>query len=145
MDKAFAPRLRRLSSVQSSLVTQSCPTVCDPMDCSPSGSSVHGILQAKTLQWVAVSYSRGSSWSRDWTHSSCTSCISRWILYYCTTQETLEREENLCQDWEGWCSEFFPRGTLHLPCIMSCVLLGAPSQHSYKGLAAPGTHRPLSP
>jgi len=39
---------------------------------------------------------------------------------------------------------FFPRGTVQLPC-MSCVLLGAPSQHSYQGLAAPGTHRLLSP
>ena len=40
---------------------QSCPTLCDPMDCSPSGSSVHGILQARILEWVAISFSRGSS------------------------------------------------------------------------------------
>ena len=39
------------------LVAQSCPILCDPMDCSPSGSSVHGILQAKILQWVAISFS----------------------------------------------------------------------------------------
>ena len=38
---------------------QSCPTLCNPMDCSPPGSSVHGILQARILQWVAVSFSRG--------------------------------------------------------------------------------------
>ena len=37
-----------------------CPTLCDPMDCSPPGSSVHGILQARILEWVAISYSRGS-------------------------------------------------------------------------------------
>ena len=43
------------------LVTQSCPTLCDPMDCSPSGSSVHGILQARILEMVAISFSRGSS------------------------------------------------------------------------------------
>ena len=38
-------------------VTQSCPTLCDPMDCSPPGSSVHGILQARILEWVAISFS----------------------------------------------------------------------------------------
>ena len=41
--------------------TQLCPTVCDPMDCSPLGSSVHGILQARMLEWVVISFSRGSS------------------------------------------------------------------------------------
>ena len=44
---------------------QSCPTPCYPLDCIPPGSSVHGILQARTLEWVAISFSRGSSWSRD--------------------------------------------------------------------------------
>ena len=42
-------------------VTQSCPTLCDPMHCSPPGSSVQGILQARILEWVAISFSRGSS------------------------------------------------------------------------------------
>ena len=58
-----------------------CLTLCDPMDCSPLGSSVHGILQARILQWVAISSSRGSSWPRDQTHISCVSCIGKWILY----------------------------------------------------------------
>ena len=49
------------------LLTQSCPTLCDPMDCSPPASSVHGILQARTLEWVAMPSSRGSSQRRDWT------------------------------------------------------------------------------
>ena len=40
------------------LVTQSCPTLCDPTDCSPPGSSIHGILQARMLEWVAISCSR---------------------------------------------------------------------------------------
>ena len=48
-------------------VCQSCPTLCDPMDCSQPGSSVHGILQARTLEWVAISCSRGSSRPRDRT------------------------------------------------------------------------------
>ena len=43
------------------VVTQSCPTLCDPMDYSPPGSSVHGDLQARMLEWIAISYSRGSS------------------------------------------------------------------------------------
>ena len=49
----------------------SCPTLCDPMDCSPPGSSVHGILQARVLEWVAMSFSRGSSRPRDQTQVSC--------------------------------------------------------------------------
>ena len=57
-------------------VTQLCPTVCDPMDGSPSGSSVHGILQARILEWVAISSSRGSSQPRDQTCISCVSCIA---------------------------------------------------------------------
>ena len=48
---------------------QPCPTLCDPMDCSPPGSSVHGILQARILEWVAISFSRGSSQARDGTGS----------------------------------------------------------------------------
>ena len=44
------------------LVTQLCPTLCDPMDCSPPGSSVHGIYHTRTLEWVAISFSRASSW-----------------------------------------------------------------------------------
>ena len=43
------------------LIAKSCPTVCDPMDCSPSSSFVHGILQVGTLEWVAISFSRGFS------------------------------------------------------------------------------------
>ena len=49
------------------LVTQSCPTLCDPMDYSMPDSSVLGIFQARILEWVAISFSRGSSWPRDWT------------------------------------------------------------------------------
>ena len=59
--KRRANRLCASSSVQFSSVAQSCPTLCDPMDCSLPGSSVHGILQASVLEWVAISFSRGSS------------------------------------------------------------------------------------
>ena len=54
----------------SCLVIQSCPTLSDPMDCSPSGSSVHGILQERILVWVAISFSRRSSRARDQTLAS---------------------------------------------------------------------------
>ena len=49
------------------LVAQSCPTLCDPMHYSPPGSSVHGILKERTLKWVAIPFSRGSSQFRNWT------------------------------------------------------------------------------
>ena len=52
------------------LTTQSCLTLCDPMDCSPPGSSVQGLLQARILEWVAMPSSRGSSRPRDRTHVS---------------------------------------------------------------------------
>ena len=48
-------------------VAQLCPTLCDPTDCSPPGSSVHGILQTRILEWVAIPFSRGSSWPRGRT------------------------------------------------------------------------------
>ena len=60
---------------------QSCLTLCDSMDYSPPGSSVHGILPARILKWVAISFSRRSSWPRDRTCISCVSCIGRQILY----------------------------------------------------------------
>ena len=55
---------------------------CGPVDYSPPGSSAHGIFQARILDCVAISFSRGSSPSGDQTHNSCVSCISRWILYH---------------------------------------------------------------
>ena len=57
-------------------VPQSCTTLGDRMDCSPPGSSVHVILQASILEWIAMPSSRGSSWPRGGTHISCISCIT---------------------------------------------------------------------
>ena len=54
------------------VVSLPCPTLCDPVDCGPPGSSVHGILQARILGWVAMPSSRGSSQLRDWTQVSRT-------------------------------------------------------------------------
>ena len=58
---------------------QSCSILCDPVDCSPAGSSVHWILQARTLEWVAISYPRASSQPRDLTHVPYIFCTGRWV------------------------------------------------------------------
>ena len=71
------------------LVAKSCPTPCNLMDGSPWGSSVHGSLQARILEGVAISFSRRFSWPRDQSHISCVSCIGRWILYQWATWEVL--------------------------------------------------------
>ena len=60
-----------LSTHQFSSVAQSCPTLCDPMDCSLPRSSIHGIFQTRILEWVAISFSRGSSGPKDWTRVFC--------------------------------------------------------------------------
>ena len=61
-------------------VAESCLTLCDPMDCSPPSSSVHGILQARRVEWVAMPSSGGSSRPRDRTRISYMSCIGRQVL-----------------------------------------------------------------
>ena len=61
---------------------QSCLTLWNWLDYSPPDFSVHGILQARILEWVAMPSSRGSSWPRDRTHISYFSCIGRWVLYH---------------------------------------------------------------
>ena len=61
---------------------QSCPTLCDPMNCRLLGSSVHGILQARILEWIATFFSRGSSQPRERTCLSYVLCLSRCVLSY---------------------------------------------------------------
>ena len=79
------------------LVAQACPALCDHMDCSPPGSSVHGILQARILKWIAMPSSRGSSWPRGWICISCitgkfvTNWVTREALYKGNEDATLER------------------------------------------------------
>ena len=68
------------------LVAQSCLTLCDPMDCSLPGSSVHGILQTRLLQWVFIPFSRGSFRPRDWTWVSY--IVGRFFTVW-ATRETL--------------------------------------------------------
>ena len=103
---------------------QSCPTLCDPMECSLPGSSVHGIFQARILEWVAVSFSRGSSQPRNQT------CISqllhcRQIFYHWATGEA-----------QKWCKKdkirdvykalgFDKKITLNMA-LKACVILPGP-------------------
>ena len=62
LDFSFCPKLFLHVMCMCAKSLQSCPTLCDPMDCSPPGSSVHGILQARILEWVAIAFSRESFW-----------------------------------------------------------------------------------
>ena len=76
-------------------VAQSCLTVCDPVDCSSPGSSVHGIFQARIPEWVAIFYSRGCSQPRD---GICLSCISGGFF---TTSATCPWSSQIQRDRTG--------------------------------------------
>ena len=93
-------RVPCIASVHVCWVTKLCLTLCDPMDCSPPGSSVHGILHARILEWGAISFSRGSSHIQGlnpcllhWQADSSTlnhlgsPCMARWILNHWITRE----------------------------------------------------------
>ena len=82
-------------SMHTCSATQLFLTLCDPMACSPPGSSVHGIFLTRILEWVAISFSRGSSRPRDWTHFHI-SCIGKRILYPWATLSMLCLVAQLC-------------------------------------------------
>ena len=88
------------------LVAQTCPTLCNPMDCSPPDSSVHGILQARILEWVANPSSRGTSWPRDQTQVSC--IARRFFTIWATpeisnTMADLKYTHNTHKVRRAWC------------------------------------------
>ena len=100
-------------------VAQSRPTLFDPMDCSPPGSSVHGILQAIILEWITTSLSRGSSQPRNRTCISYVSCIGKQVLHHeCqswdkskylapTTKQVIQFEKaNSFSAFLGWLTQF---------------------------------------
>ena len=90
---------------------QSCPTLCYPMDCSLPGSSVHGILQARILEWVAMSFSRGSSQPMDGTLVSMSPALSGGFFTTSTTWEAQCNVETWVQSlgWENpWRWEWLP-------------------------------------
>ena len=93
-----------LTLVQARSVTKLCPTLCNPMDCSPPGFSVHGIFQARILEWVAISYSRRSSQPSDQTRISHVSCISS--LYHSATCEAPADPRGMYRYiYEGMCTK----------------------------------------
>ena len=79
--------------MMSVVFAKSCSTLCDPTDCSyPPGSSVHGIFQARILEWLAISYSRGSSWPRDWMQDA--RCLLH-LLHWQVDSLPLSHQRNL--------------------------------------------------
>ena len=92
-------------SAESESVTQSCPTLCIPMDCSLPGSSVRGILQARIQEWVAVPFSRESSRPRDWTQVSY---IAAGLFTTSITLEGPKRKESLVIKKRKWLCHFLP-------------------------------------
>ena len=93
-------------SVFQMLLAKSCPTLCDSMDCSPQGSSLHGVLQAKILEWVATPFSSGSSWPRD---GALVSCIAGGFF---TNWAELQSADQILANWgrkgmqrQGRCSQ----------------------------------------
>ena len=76
------PLFSSVHAFLSAKLLQSCPTLCNSMDCSLPGSNVHGILQARVLEWVAMPSSRGSFLPRDRTCMSYVSCIGRQVLHH---------------------------------------------------------------
>ena len=108
----------------------SCVRLCDPMDCSPPGSSVQGILQARVLEWVAISFSRRSSWSRDWTHISC--IAGRFFTVWATKEvPSVFRYKNSVVGEETE-AHWLPTPGLYLPVqsLAYTLLLSTPSRMS---------------
>ena len=100
------------------LVAQSCPTLWDPMDYGPSGSSVHEIFQTRILEWVAISFSRGSSRPRDWTQVSCTA--GRFFTDWATREAYL-----ICfssNEFRWYQLMFISNVTLQEKCEVNCTL-----------------------
>ena len=109
------------------LVAKSCLTLSSPIDCSPPSSSVHGISQARMLEWVAISFSRRSSWPREQIHVSC---IGGWIIF---STEPLGKYKQVCKLhlskgdtrrllW-GWRTEYMQsRWSTWLIAAISCQL-----------------------
>ena len=120
----YLPYMCMYSYIVNSEVAQSCPTLCDPMDCSLPGSSVHGIFQAIVLEWIAISFSRGSSQPRDQTRVSC--IVDRSFTVWATREIqgrpvdgsvdgnkidfTCRKDASLYLSWSQWAGAWNQRG-----------------------------------
>ena len=116
------------------LVVQSCPTLCLLMDCNLPGSSVHGILQARILEWVAIPFSRQSSWPRDWTLTSCR-FFTVWAM-----KEALEREGSLKITYSFILCCSVTKSCLTLCNSMDCIMPVFPVVHYLLELAQTHVH-----
>ena len=102
------------------LITQLCPTFCGPTDCSPPVFSVHGILQARLLEWIAILFSRGSSWPRNWIQVSCIAGRFLKVLvccFYHILRKTAWLDLALCQTI--WC--FFSLNFIFFICSVELI------------------------
>ena len=108
------------------MCTRLCPTLSDPTNCGPPGSSVRGISQARILEWVAVSSSRASSQHRDQTYVSYVSHIGRQIFYHRTTVQYLSVASINASDSKIKMSRACLPSFLSsfLPCIFNLLLTG---------------------
>ena len=111
---------------------KSCVTLCDPMECNPPGSSVHGILQARILEWVAISFSRGSSQPRNRLCLSSSPALADRLF---TTRASLVAQMVKCLPavWETWVWSLGWEDPLDLP--LGSLPLVPPNQiHEYGNL-----------
>ena len=117
--KWFQNSFRFIEQYICMLVAQSCPSLCDPTDCSPPGFSVHGILQARILECVAIPFSRGTSQPRDWTLVSCISgrFFTVWLQVK-VIQESSDRPD----------TQFLLSSTVHVSVVHLSLLM---SWHCY--------------
>ena len=106
-------------------VAQLCPIFCDPMDCSPPGTPVHGIFQSRILEQVAISSFKGSFQPRDQSCVSCISCMGKCILYHCTSWET----------------QLIIAAAAAAKSLQSCLTLWDPIDSSPPGSPVPGISR----
>ena len=126
--------------------TQSCLTLCDPRDCSLTGSSVRGIFQARVLEWVAIAFSRGSSWPRDRTEVSCIAgrCFTIWATreiplfpYWNFFQFwSLKSSGSLKFSWLTFGSKIWSERMWCYLLSLSLTLAVWPPEHCVKGILA---------
>ena len=105
---------------------QSCPTLCNPMDCSAPGSCIHGILQARVLEWVAIPFSMGSPWPREQT---CVSCIEGGLFTIWDTRQAFYQVH--AKRWKPLLLPKKKKKNLNLEFAISLFILLTPtsSQH----------------
>ena len=118
------------ASDSESEVAQSCPTLCDPMACSLPASSIHGVFQARLLEWVAISFSRGFSWPRDWTSISCIAgrCFTEAFCQSVSVQ-LLSRVLLFATPWTAACQAFLSITNCQSPPKPMSIESVMPSKH----------------